>query len=80
MSGSPTDPSAELVKLREPEPVGLVDDDGVDVGDVQSALDDGGADEDVEPALVEVQHHFFQLPGRHLPVADADAGLRRQFL
>ena len=33
---------ADLVELREPQPVGVMDDDGVGVGNVKSRLDDGG--------------------------------------
>src|SRR4029077_1352319 len=42
------DSASQLVQLGEAEAIGLLDDDGVDVRDVQSRLDDGRAHEDVE--------------------------------
>ncbi len=44
------DPAAELVQVGQAVLVGLVDEDRVDVGDVQAALDDRRRDQDVELA------------------------------
>ena len=69
------DAAAELVELAEAELVGLVDDDGVHVRDVEAGLDDRGADEDVRPAVREVVHDVGQLVLVHLAVADARRAL-----
>ena len=71
-------PPAQLMQLRQPELVRPVDEDGVGVGDVDAVLDDGGANQQVQLAAVEAPHHGFQFALAHLPVADADARLRRQ--
>ena len=58
--------------------LGLVDDDGVGVGDVQAVLDDGGAEQDVVVAPDEVQDAVFQFLSLHLAVGHADAGVGQQ--
>ncbi len=60
----------ELVELREPQTVGLIDDDGVHVRDVQARLDDGRAYKDVGLSGDEPQHRAFELLLRHLTVRD----------
>ena len=67
--------AAQLVELRQAELVGAVDDDGVDVGNVQPALDDRRADQYVELALGKGQHDCSELPLRHLAVTHGDARL-----
>ena len=74
----PPDPAPELVELGQAEPVGVVDDDGVGVGDVQPGLDDGGADQHVDLAVDEGAHHRRQQVLVHLPVGDGDARLGHQ--
>ena len=64
------DAAAQLVQLREPHVVGAVDHDGVGGGHVDAALDDGGAHQHVEAAVVEVDHQLLELALAHLPVAD----------
>ena len=73
------DPSAQLVQLRQAELVGALDDDGIGAGHVDAGLDDGRGHQDIEAAMIEVAHHLFQRPFRHLPMADADARFRYQF-
>ena len=53
--------------------IGPIDDDRVDVGNVQAALDDGGAHQHIAFAVGKVEHHLLQLALWHLPMADADA-------
>jgi len=48
----------------------MVDNDRVHVGDVEAALDDGGAQQHVVLALGKPQHHLGQLILVHLPMAD----------
>ena len=69
-------PAPELVELGQAEAVGPVDDDGVDVGDVEPVLDDGGGDQDVElPVAGSASMTVLELPFRHLAVGHADPGL-----
>ena len=65
-------PAAQLVELRQAERVGADDDDRVGIRDVEAGLDDGGAHQDVEPPVVEVEHHPLEHPLGHLAVADGD--------
>ena len=74
------DASAQLVELRETELVGVVDDHRVDVGDVDAVFDDRRRDEHVELALDERLHDRLELALAHLPVPDADARARDEFL
>ena len=69
------DAAAELVEVGQAVAVGLVDEDGVDVGDVQPALDDRGGDEDVGLVADEGEHGPLQRLAGHLAVGDQDAGL-----
>ncbi len=39
-----SDPSAQLVQLRQAEEIRPIDDDGIGVGDIESGLDDGRGD------------------------------------
>ena len=74
------DSPAQLIKLRESEVMGLVDDDRIDVGDIDAGLDDGGADQDVELVFDEREHDAFELVLVHLSVADSESCLRHQTL
>ena len=68
--------SAQLIKLSQPHRVGPVDDDRVDVGDVDSVLDDRGRDQDIEFAGDEIQHDPFEFGFVHPAVSDGEARLR----
>ena len=70
------DAAAQLVQVGQAVVVGLVDEDGVGVGDVQAALDDRRRHQDVGFAADERDHRLFQLVLAHLPVADDDPRLR----
>ena len=61
--------------LAEAEQVGALDDERVDRGHVDAALDDGGAHQHVVAALPEVDHDLFEGAFVHLAVGDRDAGL-----
>ncbi len=67
------------MQLCQAELVGPVDDDGVGAGHVDAGFDDGGTDQHIEAPVIEVAHHRFQFPLAHLPVGNADAGVRDQF-
>ena len=62
------------MEAGEADAVGAVDDDGVGVGDVEAAFDDGGAEEDVGFATKEGAHGGVDGGGGHLAVGDDDAG------
>ena len=71
--GAAADPASELVELREPEAVGLLDDHDRRVRDVDADLDHGRRDEHVELAVLERPHHLAPV-GRLQPAVDqADA-------
>ena len=74
------DAAAQLVQLRQPHVVGAVDHDGVGGRHVDAALDDGGAHQHVEAAVVEVDHQLLEVALAHLAVADAHGRLGHQRL
>src|SRR5207244_5169799 len=71
-----TDTPAKLIKIGQTEAVGAIYDDGVRVWDVETAFDDGGANEHVDFSSDETRHHFLELVRVHLAVADLHACLR----
>ena len=73
------DAAAQLMDLRQAESIGAVDDDGVRRRHVDAALDDGRADQNVEAAMIEIEHELFEIALAHLAVADGDVRLRHQF-
>ena len=76
----PPDAAAKLVQFGKAEAVGVVDDDGIGVGDIEAGFDDGRADQHIDPALHEVDHRLFEFVFGHLAVADGDAGIRHDAL
>ena len=73
-----SDAPAQLVQLREAEPVGAVDDDGIGGRHVNAGLDNGRAEQYVESLVIEVAHHLLQFALAQLPVGDGDARLGQQ--
>ena len=69
------DATTQLIELREAEPVGALDDQGVAVRDVESGLDDGRTYEHVVLAGDKRRHDFLQLSGGHLAMTHDDACL-----
>ena len=69
-------PSAQMVKLREPEHVGAMDDQRVGGRDVETRLDDRGRQKHVVLAVVERLHDVVEHGRRHLAVSHRDAGFR----
>jgi len=67
------DATAKLVEVGEAEAFGVFDEEGVAVGNVDAAFDDGGAEEEVEAAVDEGVHDFGELGFAHLSVGDGDA-------
>ena len=71
-------PPAQLVKLREAQPVRTLDQDGVGLRDVQPRLDDGGGQQHVKRTLLEAQHDFLEFLLIHAPMGHADTRFRHQ--
>ncbi len=67
--------SAQLVELREPEVLRIVNYDGVDIGHVDTALYDGGGYEYVIVVVGKVYDGLLEFLGRHLAVPHNDAGI-----
>ena len=66
------DAAAQLVQLRDAEPVGVEDDHGRGVRHVDADLDDRRRDEHVDVAGGEGAHHLVLLVGRHPAVQHLD--------
>ena len=64
------DPTTQLVQLGKSKLVSALNDNGVRVGDVDARLNDGGAQQDMVPLMVEGGHHLFQLGFAHLAVVE----------
>ena len=74
-----TDPASQLMNLRQPESIGAVDDDGIGRRHVDPAFDDGCADQNVEAAVIEIEHELFEVALAHLAVSHRDGCFRDQF-
>ncbi len=72
------DATAQLVQLREPEPIGAVDDDRVRRRDVETTLDDRRAQQQIAALMIEVSHHLLQCALGHLPMCDGESRLRQK--
>ena len=68
------------MQLCKPETVSAVDDDRVRGWYIDATLDDRRAQQDVEPAMVEVEHDLLEFPFRHLAVPDPDLALGHERL
>src|SRR6266446_2199796 len=71
-----TDAAAKLIEIRQAETVSPVDDDRVRVRNIETAFDDGSANEHVDFSRNKTRHHFLELVRSHLPVSNFDACLR----
>ena len=65
--------------LCQAESIRPVDDDGIGGRHVDSAFDDGGADEHIETPMIKVEHELFQIALAHLTVAYRDIRLGNEF-
>ena len=70
-----SDAAAYLVQLSEAEAVGVLDDEGVDIRNVDARLDDRRADEHLNFSVRELLHHGRQALFVHLAVRDADGDI-----
>ena len=73
-------PAAQLVQLRNAQPVRIDDDEGVRLRKVDAVFDDGRGDEDVRFALVKLENAVFQHRFVHAAVCDADFALGNDLL
>ena len=69
---APTDTASELIELRQPEAIGAMNDHGVDVGNVDTVLDNRRGDEYVVLVGGESVHPSRQLALLELTVPDRD--------
>ena len=69
----------QLMKLRETELIGPVNDDRVRGRNIDAGLNDRRAEKHVVVLLIELAHHALERVFRHLSVGDRDAGLGNQF-
>ena len=67
----PPHATAHLMQVAETEVVGTTNNDGVGIGDIEAALDDGGGDEHIVVVGGKGHHHTLQLLGVHAAVAHA---------
>lgn len=65
---STSDPTSQLVELRQAESIGLLDDDRGGVGDIDADLDDRGGYKDIDFPVPEAFHHIVTLLGGQSPV------------
>ncbi len=73
-------PSAQLVELRQAKGIGAVYNQGVGVGDVEAAFDDGGGEQHVNAAFGKIAHHLREFTLVHLTMPNANARLRNELL
>ena len=64
------------MEVAETEVMRSADDDGIGIGDIKAALDDGGGDEHVIVISGKVHHHVLQVLGVHLSVPHSDTRIR----
>ena len=80
VAGGAPYPAAKLMELAQAKSVGIFDDEGVGVGDVQTRFNDGGAYQHLDFALCHGLHHIPQGVLTHLAVGDAHADARNPAL
>ena len=66
------------MQLAQPHVVRVLDDQRIDVGDVDSGLDNGGADQHVDLTLGHTGHHVAELALGHLAVGRLDGNVLAQ--
>ena len=78
MFAAPTYAPAQLVQLREPEPLGRFDDHDRGVRHVDAYFDDRRGDHDIGLARLELAHRLLLVGGFHLAVANRGDILRQR--
>ena len=77
-TAGPADTAPQLIELGQAHPVGVTDDNGIDVGNIHTGLNNSGRDQDIDPAADKIIHEIFQLGFGHTAMAEFDPGLRNQ--
>ena len=76
----PPDPAAQLVQLGQPQSLRVFDDHQAGIGHIHPHLDDGGGDQQLQYARLELLHHPLFLDGAHPAVYQADVQAGQQGL
>ena len=72
------DTPAQLIELGKPHLVRVVNDHGIDIGNIQSRLNDGCGHQHVNLTVDKSVHDLFQLPLLHLPMSECHIGVRHK--
>ena len=67
--------TAHLVEVRKSKVMGIVNNNGVGIRNVDTALDDGGGEKHIVIVIHEIEDNLLQLFGLHLPVTDAHTAI-----
>ena len=65
------------MQLGKAELIGVLNDQGIDIGNVDARFDDGRADQDLHLALGHALHDVAELLLAHLAVGHGDLGIRQ---
>ncbi len=71
-------PASELIKLRESQIIGIMNNHGVHIGNVQTCLYNGCGHQHIDFPVDKIEHNFFQLMLLHLTVGIGHSRLRHQ--
>ncbi len=71
-------PAAQLIELCQPQLVGAVHDNGVGIGNINTAFDNRRAQQQIETLVIEILHDLLQFFFAHLPVGGAYLCFRHQ--
>ena len=80
MLRAPAHPAPQLVEIGQPEPVGVVDEDRIDIRDVEPGLDNVRREEKIDLVRDEIEHDPLQLLLVHLAVRDRNLHVRQDLL
>ena len=74
----PSDSASQLIKLGESISVRIMDDHGINIGNIQPCLNDGSGNQHINISIYKTVHNVFQFPLAHLPVGKIYSCLRHQ--
>ena len=69
-------PSAHLMQIAQSEILRLIDDDGVGIRNIDTALDDGRCQQDIVIIVHKIEDDLFQFLRLHLSVSDTNPAIR----
>ena len=70
--------SAKLIQLRKTISIGIMDDHGIYIGDIQSRLNNGSGNQYIHISVDKIIHHLLQFPLAHLTMGKIHPGFRHQ--